>query len=54
MIKVQDSVKPCNENKEKVLKCYQDNPKETLRCADLVEQFSNCVDQRRTQLMKCN
>ncbi|OXU29452.1 hypothetical protein TSAR_011063 [Trichomalopsis sarcophagae] len=54
VIKVQDAVKPCNVNRQKVLKCYQDNPKETLRCADLVEQFSNCVDQRRAQLMRCN
>lgn len=47
-------VKPCNINKDKVLKCYQENPKETLRCSDLVEQFSSCVDQRRAHLMKCN
>jgi len=54
VIKVQDTIRPCDENKEKVLKCYQENPRETLRCSDLVQQFSNCVDQRRANLMKCN
>ncbi|KAL7300695.1 MICOS complex subunit mic25a [Trichogramma pretiosum] len=54
VIKAQDAVKPCIENRQKVLKCYQENPRETLRCASLVEEFSSCVDQRRAQLMRCN
>ncbi|KAJ8675159.1 hypothetical protein QAD02_010945 [Eretmocerus hayati] len=54
VIKAQNAVKPCSENSKKVLKCYQENPRETLRCADLVAQFSSCVDQRRANLMKCN
>ncbi|KAG5318402.1 MIC25 protein, partial [Pseudoatta argentina] len=36
-------VQPCLENSNKVLKCFQDHPKETLKCSDLVEEFSNCV-----------
>ncbi|KAI4483823.1 hypothetical protein M0802_013297 [Mischocyttarus mexicanus] len=41
----------CAAGKEKVLKCYQDHPKETLKCSNLVEEFSNCVDQRRMNLI---
>jgi len=36
-------MQPCLQNSNKVLKCFQDHPKETLRCSDLVEEFSNCV-----------
>ncbi|XP_014216812.1 MICOS complex subunit MIC19 [Copidosoma floridanum] len=53
-INIQFTARPCDENKEKVLKCYQENLRETLKCSDLVQQFSNCVDQRRANLMKCN
>lgn len=41
----------CVENSNKVLKCYQDNPKEILNCSSLVEEFSNCVDQRRAKII---
>ncbi|XP_076234089.1 coiled-coil-helix-coiled-coil-helix domain containing 3 [Calliopsis andreniformis] len=47
----QDTVQPCLENTEKVLKCYQENPKEILKCSSLVEEFSNCVDQRRARII---
>ncbi|EGI64817.1 PREDICTED: MICOS complex subunit MIC19 [Acromyrmex echinatior] len=40
---IQNVVQPCLENSNKVLKCFQDHPKETLKCSDLVEEFSNCV-----------
>ncbi|XP_043683190.1 uncharacterized protein LOC122636243 isoform X1 [Vespula pensylvanica] len=41
----------CTAGKEKIIKCYQENPKEILNCSDLVEEFSNCVDQRRVNLI---
>ncbi|XP_043269362.1 MICOS complex subunit MIC19 [Venturia canescens] len=50
-IDVSSVVPPCIENKEKVLRCYQDHPKEILKCSSLVEEFSNCVDQRRAGLI---
>ncbi|XP_011865130.1 PREDICTED: MICOS complex subunit Mic25 [Vollenhovia emeryi] len=40
---IQNTVQPCLENSNKVLKCFQDHPKETLNCSNLVEEFSNCV-----------
>ncbi|XP_011690094.1 PREDICTED: MICOS complex subunit mic25 [Wasmannia auropunctata] len=40
---IQNTVQPCLENSNKVLKCFQDHPKETLKCSNLVEEFSNCV-----------
>ncbi|XP_011647314.1 MICOS complex subunit MIC25 [Pogonomyrmex barbatus] len=43
VVDVQNIVQPCVENSNKVLKCLQDHPKETLKCSDLVEEFSNCV-----------
>ncbi|XP_015172018.1 PREDICTED: MICOS complex subunit mic25-a [Polistes dominula] len=46
-----DNEQLCAAGKEKVLKCYQDHPKETLKCSNLVEEFSNCVDQRRMNLI---
>ncbi|XP_046734045.1 MICOS complex subunit MIC25 [Diprion similis] len=42
---------PCIENSTEVLKCYQENPKEILKCSTLVEEFSNCVDQRRAKII---
>ncbi|EFN81991.1 MICOS complex subunit mic25 [Harpegnathos saltator] len=39
----QGTVQPCLENSNKVLKCFQSHPKETLACSNLVEEFSNCV-----------
>jgi MICOS complex subunit MIC19 len=43
IVDVQSTVQPCLENSNKVLKCFQDHPKETLKCSNLVEEFSNCV-----------
>ncbi|XP_011173375.1 uncharacterized protein LOC105205652 [Solenopsis invicta] len=40
---IQNTVQPCLENSNKVLKCFQDHPKETLKCSNLVEEFSHCV-----------
>ncbi|XP_072756261.1 uncharacterized protein Chchd3 [Anoplolepis gracilipes] len=42
-VDVQSAVQPCMEGSNKVLKCLQDHPKETLKCSNLVEEFSNCV-----------
>ncbi|XP_015118526.1 MICOS complex subunit MIC19 [Diachasma alloeum] len=41
----------CGADKEKVLRCYQENPKEILKCSSLVEEFNHCVDQRRCGLI---
>ncbi|XP_076758420.1 coiled-coil-helix-coiled-coil-helix domain containing 3 [Xylocopa sonorina] len=46
-VNIQDTIQPCQNSSGKVLKCYQDHPKEILKCSTLVEEFSNCVDQRR-------
>ncbi|XP_020291408.1 MICOS complex subunit Mic19 [Pseudomyrmex gracilis] len=40
---IQGAVQPCIENSDKILKCLQDHPKETLKCSNLVEEFSNCI-----------
>ncbi|XP_020708817.1 MICOS complex subunit MIC19 [Athalia rosae] len=42
---------PCDKHNSKVLKCYQNNPKEVLQCSALVEEFSNCVDQHRANMI---
>ncbi|XP_043256377.1 uncharacterized protein LOC122399630 isoform X1 [Colletes gigas] len=46
-VNIQDAVQPCLESSTKVLKCYQEHPKEILMCSNLVQEFSDCVDQRR-------
>lgn len=43
IVDIQNTVQPCLENSNKVLRCFQDHPKETLKCSNLVEEFSNCV-----------
>ncbi|XP_066593972.1 MICOS complex subunit MIC19-like [Prorops nasuta] len=48
------SIQPCLDNGDKVLKCYQENPKEALKCAKIVEEFSNCVDQQRLRLISAH
>lgn len=42
-VNVQGTVQPCLDGSNKVLKCFQDHPKEILKCSNLVEEFSNCV-----------
>ncbi|KAL1460032.1 hypothetical protein WDU94_011972 [Cyamophila willieti] len=34
---------PCVDMKEKVLKCYQSNPKQSLKCLQEVNQFTTCI-----------
>lgn len=48
---IEDDVQPCAESSTKVLKCYQEHPNEILMCSKLVEEFSNCVDQRRARVI---
>ncbi|XP_033346488.1 MICOS complex subunit MIC19 [Bombus vosnesenskii] len=50
-VNIHDTVQPCKNCSEKVFKCYQDHPKEILKCSTLVEEFSNCVDQRRARVI---
>ncbi|XP_018321290.1 MICOS complex subunit MIC19 [Agrilus planipennis] len=38
---------PCKENKLKVLDCYQKYPNEPMRCAQIVQDFADCVDSHR-------
>ncbi|XP_012232006.2 MICOS complex subunit MIC25 [Linepithema humile] len=40
---IQGIMQPCLESSSKLVKCYQDHPKQTLKCSNLVEEFSNCV-----------
>ncbi|XP_018375522.1 PREDICTED: MICOS complex subunit MIC19 isoform X2 [Trachymyrmex cornetzi] len=49
---IQNTVQPCLENSNKVLKCFQDHPKETLKCSNLVEEFSNCVWNVHTHMIE--
>ncbi|XP_018342172.1 PREDICTED: MICOS complex subunit MIC19 isoform X2 [Trachymyrmex septentrionalis] len=49
---IPNAVQPCLENSNKVLKCFQDHPKETLKCSNLVEEFSNCVWNVHTRMIE--
>lgn len=45
---VKSTVNPvCQDCQTAVLKCYQDHPKQTLLCADVVQKFTRCVDLTR-------
>jgi len=45
----------CQTQQEEVMKCYQDHPHQSLRCAREVSQFAQCVDLSRLQsVMKQN
>ncbi|KAF0294262.1 MICOS complex subunit MIC19 [Amphibalanus amphitrite] len=37
----------CQDGQERVMNCYSDNPKQSLKCAKEVQQFSECVDLTR-------
>lgn len=37
----------CEEGQDKVQRCYQDNPKQSLRCSREVAAFTECVDLTR-------
>lgn len=39
----------CQGQQEKVMNCYQDHPRQSLRCAREVEHFTECVDLSRLQ-----
>uniref|UniRef100_A0A182S761 CHCH domain-containing protein n=1 Tax=Anopheles maculatus TaxID=74869 RepID=A0A182S761_9DIPT len=49
---VQQQLPPCQDLKAKVIACYRQNPHETLRCAEEVKQFTDCVNQHRIQLLQ--
>ncbi|KAG8227367.1 hypothetical protein J437_LFUL000375 [Ladona fulva] len=38
------SAPKCQQNIQKVIKCYKDHPKETLLCNKEFQAFSNCLD----------
>ncbi|CAK9820122.1 MICOS complex subunit MIC25 [Anthophora quadrimaculata] len=50
-VNIQDTVQPCKSSSDKVYECYQVNPKEILKCSNLVEEFYDCVDQRRARVI---
>ncbi|KAF3428050.1 hypothetical protein E2986_08999 [Frieseomelitta varia] len=50
-VNIHDTIQPCKNSSEKVFQCFQDHPKEILKCSTLVEEFSNCVDQRRARVI---
>lgn len=50
-VNIQNAIQPCKGSSEKVLQCYQAHPKESLKCSNLVEEFSTCVDQRRARVI---
>lgn len=37
----------CQEQQSRVMKCYEKNSSQTLRCSDEVESFARCVDLSR-------
>ncbi|XP_063878586.1 uncharacterized protein LOC135110307 [Scylla paramamosain] len=39
----------CQDYQESVMTCYQDHPRQALRCARQVEEFARCVDLSRLQ-----
>ncbi|KAL1830851.1 hypothetical protein ACET3Z_000502 [Daucus carota] len=41
---------PCLVEKDACLECYKENVKDPLKCASLVEQFSNCARMARQQV----
>uniref|UniRef100_A0A182YCV0 Uncharacterized protein n=1 Tax=Anopheles stephensi TaxID=30069 RepID=A0A182YCV0_ANOST len=49
---VQQQLPPCQDLKAKVIACYRQNPHETLRCAEEVKHFTDCVNQHRIQLLQ--
>ncbi|CAB3239928.1 unnamed protein product [Arctia plantaginis] len=42
-------VKPCFDWRAKILKCYEDNPHQTLVCSSVVQAFTNCVTNCRLE-----
>uniref|UniRef100_A0A2M3Z380 Putative head-elevated expression protein n=1 Tax=Anopheles braziliensis TaxID=58242 RepID=A0A2M3Z380_9DIPT len=49
---VRQQLPPCQDLKAKVIDCYRANPSETLRCANEVQQFTDCVNLHRIQLLQ--
>lgn len=37
----------CQDHQEAVMTCYQDHPRQALRCARQVDDFARCVDLSR-------
>lgn len=37
----------CQDHQEAVMTCYQDHPRQALRCSRQVEDFARCVDLSR-------
>lgn len=38
---------PCQELKSRIIDCYRRNPTETLKCANEVQDFINCINRAR-------
>lgn len=38
---------PCQEFKSRIIDCYRKNPTETLKCANEVQEFMNCINRAR-------
>ncbi|XP_045490798.1 MICOS complex subunit MIC25-like [Colias croceus] len=36
-------IKPCYDWRTKIMKCYEDNPRQPLLCSTTVQAFNNCV-----------
>ncbi|RZF48930.1 hypothetical protein LSTR_LSTR003006 [Laodelphax striatellus] len=47
-----NAVVPCNDIKEKVLKCYKENKTEALVCSLLVQEFMKCLDGARCDVLE--
>ncbi|XP_069684638.1 MICOS complex subunit MIC25-like [Periplaneta americana] len=42
---------PCSNAGQFVKNCYQQNPREVLKCAKEVEAFATCVDRKRVNIL---
>ncbi|XP_050447171.1 MICOS complex subunit Mic19 [Cataglyphis hispanica] len=51
-VDVPTTVQLCLEDSNKVIKCFQEHPKETLKCSNLVEEFANCLIVHHTRVIE--
>ncbi|KAL6442128.1 hypothetical protein ACFW04_002437 [Cataglyphis niger] len=51
-VDIPTTVQLCLEDSNKVIKCFQEHPKETLKCSNLVEEFANCLIVHHTRLIE--
>lgn len=48
---VHQQVVPCKDAKAKLLECYKANVGQTLNCANVVTEFTSCIQEHRTKIL---